>query len=104
MDEKTLHNLVTEAFPIVLFTKKLEDNSRKIMEITECEIAEDGGRSIRTLFRYHVTSNNIIDGKVNISGHFEKINDISPALKKRMLENGMPANMLNNILKGGPAA
>jgi pilus assembly protein CpaF len=104
MDEKTLHNLVTEAFPIVLFTKRLEDNSRKIMEITECEIAEDGSRSIRTLFRYHVTSNDFIDGKVSISGHFEKVNDISPGLKKRMLENGMPANMLNNILKGGTAA
>lgn len=104
MDEKTLHNLVTEAFPIVLFTKRLEDNSRKIMEITECEIAEDGSRNIRTLYRYHVTSNDFIDGKVNITGHFEKVNDISPSLKKRMLENGMPANMLNNILKGGTAA
>jgi pilus assembly protein CpaF len=104
MDEKTLHNLVTEAFPIVLFTKRLEDNSRKIMEITECEIAEDGSRSIRTLFRYHVTSNDFIDGKVSISGHFEKVNDISSSLRKRMLENGMPANMLNNIMKGGTAA
>lgn len=100
MDEKTLYNLVTEAFPIVLFTKKLEDNSRKIMEITECEIAEDGGRSIRTLYRYHVTSNEVVDGKVNITGHFEKVNDISAGLKKRLLENGMPANMLKDLLKG----
>lgn len=104
MDEKTLYNLVTEAFPIVLFTKRLEDNSRKITEIIECEIAEDGRRSIRTLFRYHVTANDFIDGKVNITGHFEKLNGISPGLKKRMLENGMPANMLNNILKGGTVA
>ncbi|HWR57055.1 MAG TPA: CpaF/VirB11 family protein [Negativicutes bacterium] len=104
MDEKTLHNLVTEAFPIVLFTKRLEDNSRKIMEITECEIAEDGSRGIRTLFRYHVTSNDFVGGKVIISGHFEKVNDISLGLKKRLLENGMPANMLKNILKGGAAA
>lgn len=103
MDEKTLHNLVTEAFPIVLFTKRLEDNSRKIMEITECEIAEDGGRSIRTLYRYHVTSNDFMDGKVNIVGHFEKVSDISPGLKKRLLENGMPANILKDILKGGAA-
>lgn len=103
MDEKTLHNLVTEAFPIVLFTKRLEDNSRKIMEITECEIAEDGGRSIRTLYRYHVTSNEVVDGKVNITGHFEKVSDISPGLKKRLLENGMPANMLKDLLKGGAA-
>jgi pilus assembly protein CpaF len=103
MDERTLHNLVTEAFPIVLFTKRLEDNSRKIMEITECEIAEDGSRSIRTLYRYHVTSNEVVAGRVNITGHFEKVSDISPGLKKRLLENGMPANMLKDLLKGGAA-
>ena len=104
MDEKTLHNLVTEAFPIVLFTKRLEDNSRKIMEITECEIDGEGRRSIRTLYRYNVISNDYVDGKVQITGHFEKVNDISPGLKKRLLENGMPANMLKELLKGGTAA
>lgn len=104
MDEKTLHNLVTEAFPIVLFTKRLEDNSRKIMEITECEIDGEGRRSIRTLYRYNVISNDYVDSKVQITGHFEKINDISPGLKKRLLENGMPANILKELLKGGTAA
>jgi pilus assembly protein CpaF len=74
------------------------------MEITECEIAENGSRNIHTLFRYHVTSNDFKDGKVSIDGHFEKVNDISAGLKKRMLENGMPANMLNSILKGGTTA
>jgi pilus assembly protein CpaF len=34
MAERTLYNLVTEAFPIVAFCKRLEDNSRHIMEIT----------------------------------------------------------------------
>ena len=54
MGDKTLYNLVTEAFPIVLFVKKLEDNSRRVMEITECEILEDGTRQLHTLYRYHV--------------------------------------------------
>ena len=36
ISDRTLYNLVTEAFPIVLFVKKLEDNSRRVMEITEC--------------------------------------------------------------------
>ena len=101
VDEKTLHNLVTEAFPIVLFAKRLEDNSRKIMEITECEIADDGSRRIRTLYRYHVTANEIVDGKPRVSGRFEKVKEISAGLQKRLLENGMPANMLNAIVKGG---
>ena len=50
MGDKTLYNLVTEAFPIVLFVKKLEDNSRRVMEITECEILEDGTRQLHTLY------------------------------------------------------
>lgn len=104
MDEKTLHNLVTEAFPIVLFTKRLEDSSRKVMEITECEIDEDGGRKIRPLYRYHVTSNDFVDGRVTISGRFEKVGDISPGLRKRLLENGMPANMLKELMKGEMAS
>jgi len=104
MDEKTLHNLVTEAFPIVLFAKRLEDNSRRIMEITECIINEDGSRSVRTLYRYHVTSNDFVDGRVSIIGNFEKVNEISPGLQKRLLENGMPAGILKELLKGGVAA
>ena len=103
MDEKTLHNLVTEAFPIVLFAKRLEDNSRKIMEITECEIHEDGSRQIRTLYRYHVTANDYIDGKTHITGYYEKVNDISNGLKKRLLENGMPQSILKELIQGGAA-
>lgn len=104
MDEKTLHNLVTEAFPVVLFAKRLEDNSRKIMEITECEIREDGSRQIHTLYRYHVTSNEMVDGKVCITGHFVKAGEMSASLQKRLLENGMPMGMLKELLKGGAAA
>ena len=103
IDDKTLHNLVTEAFPIVLFTKRLEDNSRKIMEITECEIGEDRNRQIRTLYRFHVVSNDTLDGKPRIAGFFEKVNNISEGLQKRLLENGMSQSMLVKILQGGIA-
>ncbi|MFQ9917361.1 MAG: hypothetical protein ACLRWQ_14135 [Flavonifractor plautii] len=66
MGDKTLYNLVTEAFPIVLFVKKLEDNSRRVMEITECEILEDGARKLHTLYRYHVSETAVEDGKVKV--------------------------------------
>lgn len=98
INDETLYSLVTEAFPIVLFTKKLEDNSRKIMEITECEILPNGKRKIHTLFRYHIKENKVIDGKVKIIGYYEKINDISKNLKKRLLENGMPLSVLKSLL------
>jgi len=74
------------------------------MEITECIINEDGSRSVRTLYRYHVTSNDFVDGRVSITGNFEKVNEISPGLQKRLLENGMPAGILKELLKGGVAA
>lgn len=98
INDKTLYNLVTEAFPIVLFAKKLEDSSRKIMEITECEILPDGTRQIRTLFRYNITENTIKGKKVIIKGEFEKVNPISKSLQKRLRENGMPISALEKLI------
>ena len=105
INDRTLYNLVTEAFPLVLFVKKLEDNSRRIMEITECEIMNDGTRKIHTLYRFNVTDNSVVDGKIKITGEFESVDPISASLKKRLLENGMPVNILNEIIeKGGEVA
>ena len=98
MDERTLYNLVTEAFPIVVFCKRLEDNSRHIMEVTECIIEPDGRRVFRTLFKFNVTENKVVEGKINILGHYQKVHDISEAMAKRLLENGMPRQLLNKIM------
>ncbi len=98
--DKTLYNLVTEAFPIVLFVKKLEDGSRKVMEITECEILEDGTRKIHTLFCYNVIENTVVDGKLSIKGEYQKVNDISKSMQQRLLENGMPMSLLESIMGG----
>lgn len=103
MSDQTLYNLVTEAFPIVMFAKKLEDNSRKVMEITECEILPDGSRNIRTLFHYAVASNTIENGKIRITGSYEKVQNISPSLQKRLLENGMPLHLLEQMMGGESA-
>jgi pilus assembly protein CpaF len=100
MDERMLYNLVTEAFPIVAFCKRLEDNSRHIMEITECAIESDGTRKINTLYKFNVTDNSIVDGKIKIMGKYKKANDISESLQKRLLENGMPQIILERFLGG----
>lgn len=101
INDQTLYNLVTEAFPIVLFTKKLEDKTRKIMEITECEVLSDNSRKIRTLFRFNVTENQVIGDGVKVIGRYEKVNDISESLQKRLLENGMPLKTLMQYQAGG---
>ena len=71
------------------------------MEITECEILSDGKRQIHTLFRYHIKENKIADGKLKIIGNYEKVNNISKSLQKRLLENGMPLSILNGLLNTG---
>lgn len=101
MSDQTLYKLVTEAFPIVMFVKKLEDKTRKIMEITECEILPDGSRKIRTLFRFNVSENLTMDDGVKVIGEYEKVCDISESLQKRLLENGMPRKTLAQFITGG---
>ncbi|WP_025845241.1 ATPase, T2SS/T4P/T4SS family [Paenibacillus ehimensis] len=101
INDHTLYNLVTEAFPLVLFVKKLEDNTRRIMEITECNILPDGSREIRTLYRYTVHSTHEEAGKIRIEGAYEKVNDISSGLQKRLVENGLPLSQLQSVLQGG---
>lgn len=89
MDDSTLMGLATKGFPIVAFAKKLEDNSRRIMEISECEYLPDGNRKMRTLYRFNITDNRIVDGKAKIIGHYEKVDAPSEGLLKRLRENGM---------------
>ena len=42
MDDSILMQIMVEAYPIIVFTKQLEDRSRKIMEIIEGEDYQDG--------------------------------------------------------------
>lgn len=98
MKDETLYNLVTEAFPIVVFTRQLEDKTRKIMEITECEIFPNGERKIHTLYRFDIEDVIEINGKKEVIGSFKKINNISAKLQKRLLENGMPKYMIEKML------
>ena len=97
--DDTLMSLVTEAFPIVVFTKQLENKQRKMMEIMECEILPDGTRSFRTLFQFHITENRMDGDKFIINGQHMPVQGISQSLQKRFLENGMPQEVLNHILK-----
>ncbi|WP_101908595.1 CpaF/VirB11 family protein [Marasmitruncus massiliensis] len=103
MADDTLMDLVTEAFPIVVFTKQLENKQRKMMEIMECEILPDGTRNFRTLFRFRITENRIDGDKFIINGHHEQVSRISDSLQKRFLENGMPQEVLDRLAKGGVA-
>jgi pilus assembly protein CpaF len=97
MADETLMDLVSEAFPVVVFTKQLENKERKIMEIMECEMLPDGTRRFHTLYRYHISENRMEGGKFVIGGRHEALSPISQGLKKRFLENGMPQGILEKL-------
>ena len=99
MSDATLMDYVTEAYPIVVFCKQLENKQRRMMEIQECEILPDGTRRFRPLFQYVITENRMEDGKFIIEGHHEQVNTISDSLAKRLLENGMPQAVIEALRK-----
>lgn len=104
MADNMLMDLVTEAFPIVVFSKQLENKQRRLMEIMECEILPDGTRSFRCLFQFQITENRVEEGKFIINGCHSAAQGISPSLQKRFLENGMPQDTLKQIIAEGGVA
>ena len=88
-----------QAFPVVVYAHKLEDNSRKIMDISECVIDSMGEREYHTLFRYKITKNEVVNGEFVIEGEFEQPNIMSDALKAKLVQFGVPQNLLQKFLK-----
>lgn len=97
MSDETLMGFVTEAYPIVAFCKQLENKDRRLMEIMECEILPDGTRKFRPLFQYQIRENRIEDGKFIITGEHRQVNPISESLARRLMENGMPQDLLKEL-------
>ena len=87
-----------QAFPVVVYAHKLEDNSRKIMDISECVIDSMGERHYHTLFRYKITRNDVVDGKFVIEGEFEQPNVMSNQLKAKLVQFGVPQDLLKRFL------
>ena len=87
-----------QAFPLEENTHKLENNARKIMDITECEILPDGTRRYNTLYRYKIMKNTLRDGQYDIQGEFEKSNVMSDSLRRRLMQFGVPRDVLTRFL------
>ncbi len=101
MDDEVLMDLVTEAFPIVVFAKQLENKARRIMEIMECEITPEGKRKYNSLYRYEITENRMDGENFIIHGSHVQVTGMSEGLQKRLLENGMPKENLKRFVEGG---
>lgn len=90
MDDSILMQIMVEAYPVIVFTKQLEDRSRKIMEIIEGEDYSGGKLVYRSLYKYEVVDNTVDgQGEVHVVGRHKKITSISDTLRKRFLDNGI---------------
>ena len=88
-----------QAFPVVVFAHKCEDNSRKVMDITECEVTPEGKACYRCLYRYHIRGNSYENGKFQIQGEFEKVNSPSPYLQSLLTRSGVPQEVLSHFTR-----
>lgn len=98
MADDILMQIMVEAYPVVVFTKQLEDGSRKIMQIIEGIDYLDGKLLYHTLYQYNVADNRMADGRIKVIGKHQKLGCISDNLKKRLLDNGISMTELKNIL------
>lgn len=85
------------AFPVVVFAHKLEDNSRKVMDISECIVHDDGELEYRTLYRYKIHSNEYVQGKFHIVGEYVQENAPSENLKAKLMRGGIPQELLKRF-------
>lgn len=70
-----------------------------LMQIIEGEDYRDGQLIYRPLYQYDVSDNRTDgDGKITVIGKHRKLGGISETLKKRMLDNGIPAGKLAPFL------
>lgn len=99
MADDILMQIMVEAYPIVVFTKQLEDGSRKVMQIIEGEDYRNGKLYYNPLYQFDVTDNQIsADGKISVIGKHRRLGNISETLKKRMLDNGIPVGKIKPFL------
>ena len=90
-----------QAFPLVVFAHKCEDNSRKVMDISECAVNAEGKAEYRCLYRYEITKNECDEnGKHRIEGHFIKVNPPSEHLCMLLTRSGVPQEILNRFREG----
>lgn len=101
IDFKTSLMQAGQAFPVVIHAHKLEDNSRRVMDISECIVDGLGNRTYSTLFRYVVDKNDIVNGEYVMSGHFEAPNLMSESLERRLINAGVPYSILEKFLVQG---
>lgn len=98
LDHETLMNLVTEAFPIVLFMKKGEDKVRRIMEIAITTPLPNGDIKRVPLWEFVTERNEVNEnGEVKLIGYFVKRNVLPQNVISILRGNGAPDHILQKL-------
>lgn len=85
-----------EAFPIVVFIHSLEDNKRRIMNVSEC-IVEGTNLHYQTLWEFAISENSKQNGVAVIKGNHRQISNVSKGLAEKMKMFGVSEQELNSI-------
>ena len=97
--DDALMEMCIGAWPVVIYQKQLKDQSRRVMEVFEATGQENGHVTGNFLFRYVVEETERGEhGQITrVRGHHERCGCISPALYRRLLDNGTPDALLKRI-------
>ena len=66
-------------------------------------ILPNGERRYNTLYHFKIEQNQLVNGKYRSKGRHETVNPISESLQKRFIDNGMPQEVLTQLVGKKPA-
>lgn len=96
IDYDTLFSLCVKAFPIAVYVEKLDDNSRKIMEITEAGLDDQRKPFFKTLYEFAVTKGNVdFESGEKVEGYFEHVSAVTETMRKRFIKRGYNDELLD---------
>lgn len=98
LDERMMLRFMVEAYPIVIYVKQYGDHIRRIQSILEGAYI-DGEIQYNELYSFRVSENSVdVSGRIQeVQGTFVKGNPITDSLRKKLLNNGMPAKLLAKL-------
>lgn len=100
MDDATLLNMFSTAFPILAHFEKCPDGVRRLMEIREILDFSYGEIQSQLLYEFVIEDNRYENGVcVETIGEFKRLNPISLQLTKRLLKKGATKSRLLPYLK-----
>ena len=94
MDEELLKQLAVQAFPVTIYTKQMEDNSRRILQICE-SVYRNGELVTYPIYQFKVKKNTT----EKVEGSFEMIGSLSDTLCDRLKENGLDSRLIERLCK-----